>query len=289
MDSYPPPQQSLLDGIDKKMFPAKLWSLVNDPANDSIFWDSRGEEVIINQCLFEKEVLSQGCGLPDTFKSFHRQLNLYRFKNVHGNGVKMGYRHFSNPNFKRGYPEPAHQLTRNTVKNRLKTVAHQKTHRLPHKNEKFLAGGKGCASSVPLKNTTSVDHSAALPPHVFQVCEEMPVYHLEYSSQSFSPTGFYQATHCLIQPGSEESTTFPSPGENSQWENGDINLDLVFQMADELMPLPSPSNVQFVLGLHTSNSWIISRCFSPAVGRSDPHSVFLVCLFVFLITSASLD
>uniref|UniRef100_A0A8C5DIC4 HSF-type DNA-binding domain-containing protein n=1 Tax=Gouania willdenowi TaxID=441366 RepID=A0A8C5DIC4_GOUWI len=159
MDSYPPPQQSLLDGIDKKMFPAKLWSLVNDPANDSIFWDSRGEDVIINQCLFEKEVLSQGCGLPDTFKSFHRQLNLYRFKKVQDSGIKMGCRHFYNPNFKRGYPELVHQLTRNTVKNRLKT---------------FLAGGKGCASPVPLKNTMSVDHSAALPPHVFQACEEKP-------------------------------------------------------------------------------------------------------------------
>uniref|UniRef100_A0A8C5EDK6 HSF-type DNA-binding domain-containing protein n=1 Tax=Gouania willdenowi TaxID=441366 RepID=A0A8C5EDK6_GOUWI len=210
---------------------SKLWSLVNDPANDSIFWDSRGEEVIINQCLFEKEVLSQGCGLPDTFKSFHRQLNLYRFKKVQDSGVKMGCRHFYNPNFKRGYPELAHQLTRNTVKNRLKT---------------FLAGGKGCASSVPLKNMMSVDHSAALPPHVFQACEEKPVNHLDDSSQSFSPTGFYQATHCLIQPGLEESTKFPVPGEQSQWENDDINLDLVFQMADELMPLPSPSNVQFV-------------------------------------------
>uniref|UniRef100_A0A8C5DS55 HSF-type DNA-binding domain-containing protein n=1 Tax=Gouania willdenowi TaxID=441366 RepID=A0A8C5DS55_GOUWI len=160
MDSYPPPQQSLLDDNEKKMFPAKLWSLVNDPANDSIFWDSRGEDVIINQCLFEKQVLSQGCGLPDTFKSFHRQLNLYRFKKVQDSGVKMGCRHFYNPNFKRGYPELVHQLTRNTVKNRLKT---------------FLAGGKGCASPVPLKNTMSVDHSAALLILTVHICSVIDV------------------------------------------------------------------------------------------------------------------
>uniref|UniRef100_A0A8C5DIB5 HSF-type DNA-binding domain-containing protein n=1 Tax=Gouania willdenowi TaxID=441366 RepID=A0A8C5DIB5_GOUWI len=127
-------------------FTSKLWSLVNDPANDSIFWDSRGEDVIINQCLFEKEVLSQGCGLPDTFKSFHRQLNLYRFKKVQDSGVKMGCRHFYNPNFKRGYPE----LT-------------------------FLAGGKGCASPVPLKNTMSVDHSAALLILTVHICSVIDV------------------------------------------------------------------------------------------------------------------
>uniref|UniRef100_A0A8C5G1I5 HSF-type DNA-binding domain-containing protein n=1 Tax=Gouania willdenowi TaxID=441366 RepID=A0A8C5G1I5_GOUWI len=142
-------------------FKSKLWSLVNDPANDSIFWDSRGEDVIINQCLFEKQVLSQGCGLPDTFKSFHRQLNLYRFKKVQDSGVKMGCRHFYNPNFKRGYPEL--------------TVNHQKTHRLPHKNGKFLAGGKGCASPVPLKNTISVDHSAALLILTVHICSVIDV------------------------------------------------------------------------------------------------------------------
>uniref|UniRef100_A0A8C5G5D3 HSF-type DNA-binding domain-containing protein n=1 Tax=Gouania willdenowi TaxID=441366 RepID=A0A8C5G5D3_GOUWI len=240
MNSYPPPQQSLLDSIDKKLFPAKLWSLVNDPADNSIFWDSRGEEVIINHFLFEKEVLSQGCGLPDTFKSFHRQLNLYSFKKVNGNGTKMGCGHFSNPNFKRGYPELVHQLTRNTVKNRLKTVAHQKTHRLPHKNEKFLAGGKGCASSVPLKNTMSVDHSAALPPHVFQAF--------------VLSTGFLSGNTLFDPAWIGGIHQISSPGENSQWENGDINLDLVFQMADELMPLPSPSNVQFVVKFNSNRS-----------------------------------
>uniref|UniRef100_A0A8C5N9D8 HSF-type DNA-binding domain-containing protein n=1 Tax=Gouania willdenowi TaxID=441366 RepID=A0A8C5N9D8_GOUWI len=157
MDSDPPSQQSLPHGINMKKFPAKLWGLVNDPAITSICWDSRGEEVIIDQFLFEKEVLSQGHHCSDPFHSFHRQLNVYGFKCVFGRGITMGYRHFYNPNFKKGYPELVHLLKRNTVKTRLKDAAHQKTHLLPLKNEKFLDGGEGSVSPVPLKNTMSMD------------------------------------------------------------------------------------------------------------------------------------
>uniref|UniRef100_A0A8C5N9T9 HSF-type DNA-binding domain-containing protein n=1 Tax=Gouania willdenowi TaxID=441366 RepID=A0A8C5N9T9_GOUWI len=169
------PQQSLLDSLVIEKFPAKLWSLVNAPAIDSVSWDSRGEAVIINQCLFEKEVLSQGHCFSNSFQSFHRQLNLYGFKSVHGKGIKMGFKHFHNPNFKRGYPDLVHQLKRNTVESRLKAEADQKTDKLPHKNEKFLKGGKSSASPVPLKNTMNMDHRAALPPPVSQAGQEMPV------------------------------------------------------------------------------------------------------------------
>uniref|UniRef100_A0A8C5E4B8 HSF-type DNA-binding domain-containing protein n=1 Tax=Gouania willdenowi TaxID=441366 RepID=A0A8C5E4B8_GOUWI len=102
--------------IDAKKFPAKLWNLVNDPANNAIFWDSRGEIVIINQFLFEKEVLSKGY---KNFKSFHRQLNLYGFKTFRSKTVMAGYKYFQNPNFKIDHPELLHKMTRKQVKNRV--------------------------------------------------------------------------------------------------------------------------------------------------------------------------
>lgn len=98
-------------------FSFKLWRLVNNPLKRSIFWDSRGEAVVINRQLFEREVLSPDpCSLENTdafkttnFSTFVRQLNLYGFKKVaavnqdelpEANCSTCTYYHFLNPTFK---------------------------------------------------------------------------------------------------------------------------------------------------------------------------------------------
>ncbi|XP_051786798.1 heat shock factor protein 5-like [Erpetoichthys calabaricus] len=71
-------------------FPIKLWQLVNNSTTESIIWDSKGEGVIINQHLFERELLSPVTvseTLIDVFKatnfrSFIRQMNLYGFRKL---------------------------------------------------------------------------------------------------------------------------------------------------------------------------------------------------------------
>lgn len=97
-------------------FSIKLWRLVNNPMKRSIFWDSKGEAVVINQQLFEREVLTPdpySVKNMDVFKttnftSFMRQLNLYGFKRVtpvlqeelpDANCSTWTYYHFLNPTF----------------------------------------------------------------------------------------------------------------------------------------------------------------------------------------------
>ena len=127
----------LPDCINPKNFPAKLWHLVNNPANRAICWDSSGEVIIIDQQLFEKQILSPGSIASDNadafkttnFSSFVRQLNLYGFRkagpaNTAPTNVITGtHHHFFNLNFKRNHPELLVNLRRLTVDNKAKLQA----------------------------------------------------------------------------------------------------------------------------------------------------------------------
>lgn len=128
--------------INHNNFPAKLWYLVNSPNTRSIRWDPSGQTVIIDQPLFEAEILSP---VPKThsasleffkttnFTSLVRQLNLYGFRKVpvYADSLEKYFElasdftqhHFQNPNFKQGHPELLANLIRLTSANKAKREA----------------------------------------------------------------------------------------------------------------------------------------------------------------------
>nr|XP_046267820.1 heat shock factor protein 5 isoform X2 [Scatophagus argus] len=132
-------ESPLPDTVNPNNFPAKLWRLVNNPANKAIFWDTHGDTIIIDRRLFEQQVLSPGTVPSDNadafkttnFSSFVRQLNLYGFKKAessnrdkhHCSRDTGAYHYFYNPNFKRNHPELVASLRRLTVDNKAKMQA----------------------------------------------------------------------------------------------------------------------------------------------------------------------
>ncbi|KAI3373448.1 hypothetical protein L3Q82_022058, partial [Scortum barcoo] len=191
-------ESPLPDSINPNNFPAKLWRLVNNPANKAIYWDSLGECIVIDDGA-------------SSSSSFVRQLNLYGFRkadppmkdNYYGDGVT--HHHFHNPNFKRGCPELVASLRRLTVDNKAKLQAGLKvTCRPPSRYQRFSGGdgGRGNSSSLlsparqesthpyypnkaqatAVHNGTPVPprylirgHGAALSPTVFAPDKGMPV------------------------------------------------------------------------------------------------------------------
>ncbi|XP_073525393.1 heat shock factor protein 5 [Phyllobates terribilis] len=147
--------------INPNNFPAKLWRLVNSPRYQSIRWDSTGDGVIIDQQLFEMELLSPSKGInesPELFKttnftSFIRQLNLYGFRKlVIGSGssaglhspcldigVVDGIHHFYNDHFQKGRPDLLVNMKRLTSTNKAKLALGQVvSSRAPNRFQKLL-------------------------------------------------------------------------------------------------------------------------------------------------------
>ncbi|RMC16760.1 hypothetical protein DUI87_06354 [Hirundo rustica rustica] len=75
-------QLPLPAGLGAGTFPAKLWSLVNDPRVLSVRWDSEARGLLVDRSLFERELLRPGGAqgpAPNAFRatqfsSFVRQL-----------------------------------------------------------------------------------------------------------------------------------------------------------------------------------------------------------------------
>lgn len=130
---------SLPDNIHPQKFPAKLWHLVNNPENKAICWNTDGDAIIIDQNIFERQIVSQGPVTSDTtdafkttnFSNFVRQLRLYGFKKA-GSVAKDGHQpagdsgpchQFCNPNFKQGHPELVASMKRLNVGSKTKLKA----------------------------------------------------------------------------------------------------------------------------------------------------------------------
>ncbi|NXS98610.1 HSF5 protein, partial [Jacana jacana] len=156
--------------INPSNFPAKLWELVNSPQFLSIRWDARGEGLLIDQPLFERELLSSRPGQATgpasngasffktkNFTSFIRQLNLYGFRKVvagpagsvtvpgpepglgpaSGDSSSGPLHHFHSPHFRRDHPELLVNLKRLTKANKAKLAAGlDVTSRPPHRYQR---------------------------------------------------------------------------------------------------------------------------------------------------------
>ncbi|RMB92132.1 hypothetical protein DUI87_31662 [Hirundo rustica rustica] len=83
-------QLPLPAGLGAGTFPAKLWSLANDPRVLSVRWDSEARGLLIDRSLFERELLRPGGAQGPAphafratqFRSFVRQLNRYGFRKL---------------------------------------------------------------------------------------------------------------------------------------------------------------------------------------------------------------
>ncbi|XP_025841641.1 heat shock transcription factor, X-linked member 4 [Vulpes vulpes] len=95
-------------------FPRKLWRIVEDDAFASVRWNEDGDAVVIDEDLFQREVLhrrgAERIFETDSLKSFIRLMNLYGFSKIRasnpsghspGNKKMMIYR---NSNFQRDKP-----------------------------------------------------------------------------------------------------------------------------------------------------------------------------------------
>ncbi|KAJ1184903.1 hypothetical protein NDU88_001700 [Pleurodeles waltl] len=176
--------------INPNNFPAKLWRLVNSPRYQSIRWDSRGEGVIIDQQLFESELLCPSKPLDEAtelfkttnFTSFIRQLNLYGFRKVVlGVGSNPGQlhpggdlgagdghlHHFHNVHFRKDHPDMLVNLKRLTSANKAKLAAGLEVNsRPPNRFQRLLTNsldsmGKGDKHAVARLSCTVVRLSPA--------------------------------------------------------------------------------------------------------------------------------
>uniref|UniRef100_A0A672U7N5 HSF-type DNA-binding domain-containing protein n=1 Tax=Strigops habroptila TaxID=2489341 RepID=A0A672U7N5_STRHB len=199
--------QRLPGAVNPNHFPGKLWLLVNSPRCGSVRWDARGEGLLIDQRLFERELLGAGPAgdgaavsaaffKTRNFPSFIRQLNLYGFRKLGpgpaggaaGRGSLQGLAggdggssagpllHFQSPHFRRDRPELLVRLKRLTSANKAKLAAGLEVPSRPPQRSRRLLGtaNAGCCAvcaSAPLQEnglvTVGQVHQPARPDSFF--------------------------------------------------------------------------------------------------------------------------
>ncbi|RMB88392.1 hypothetical protein DUI87_35235 [Hirundo rustica rustica] len=147
-------QLPLPAGLGAGTFPAKLWSLVNDPRVRSLRWDSEARGLLVDRSLFERELLRPGGAqgpAPNAFRatqfrSFVRQLYRYGFRKVPGRagaaapGDAGAWVHYTNPWFRRDRPDLLLRIRRRSAANTQRRAAGPEGRRRPPCGSQQLPG-----------------------------------------------------------------------------------------------------------------------------------------------------
>ncbi|XP_065538655.1 heat shock factor protein 5-like [Lathamus discolor] len=234
--------QRLPGAVNPSHFPAKLWQLVNSPRCGSVRWDARGEGLLIDQRLFERELLGaepagEGAALgADFFKtrnfaSFIRQLNLYGFRKL-GPGPGPGplqdpaggdggssagpLLHFHSPHFRRDRPELLVRLKRLTRANKAKLAAGPELPSRPPQRSQRPPSALGEAARPGLVTAGQAPQPcrpASFFPYSNRAasCLYPPAFQATTSQQRPVPSRPWQGSVGSL-PGHGASAAFPGPG-----------------------------------------------------------------------------
>ncbi|XP_075450652.1 heat shock factor protein 5 isoform X3 [Ascaphus truei] len=224
--------------INPNNFPAKLWRLVNSPRYQSIRWDLRGEGVIIDQQLFESELLCPSNPLDETnelfkttnFTSFIRQLNLYGFRKVvmgvGGNpgllhpggdlGAGDGHlHHFHNIHFHKEHPDLLVNLKRLTSANKAKMAAGLEVNsRPPNRFQRLLSNSLVEQSPMTIGQLHRSFRRENLSPYpyVSATSHNHVAFPLKGLDRTPVPTRTWSNTLGLLPSQVESPSSFPDKG-----------------------------------------------------------------------------
>ncbi|XP_054422591.1 heat shock transcription factor, X-linked member 3-like [Pteronotus mesoamericanus] len=187
-------------------FPTKLWRIVEDEAFTSVRWSDKGDTVIIEHDLFQRQILdlrgAEKIFEFDSLKSFIRLINLYGFCKIRPSKPSLCYSGtrrlmiYRNPNFQRNKPSLMKNIKRkykwmttapaSTPKSKKRQVPPT---RGPRGHSATRAGGpsgEGTSRSVPLAPRVPAsprDRGDLATSHLdFPVCDSvMCLYHTCYS------------------------------------------------------------------------------------------------------------
>ncbi|XP_077150057.1 heat shock factor protein 5-like isoform X2 [Ranitomeya variabilis] len=219
-----PEKTSVSTLINPNHFPGKLWHLVNSPRYQSIRWDSTGYGVIIDEFLYETELL---CQMP-TFTGFIRQLNHYGFRKlVMGSGssaavlsrlvmgdVDAWCHHFYNDHFQKGRPDLlVNMKSRRNINKAKLAVGLETNSQAPNRLQKSLTDSvteestgdsqgvvtvgqitrtrrRENISPFPYVNPPSHDHCKSIPPRTWS--HSFGLHHGQFASHSsFAERGMF--------------------------------------------------------------------------------------------------